>query len=214
MIVTQKIALTSEVYEDYVSFLTKDADAILSLDKLWLEGNSDNSGDWMNVINSLKLNVVIKQLTNGKLSSSQSIRIDVKGDPKQKLPIVDLNRKINILNQPEMTHGTDFLIDIFLSGRLGIGLYNVFLEMSFDDTQMEVIDSYDAVNPVIIDGLNCRPIKAQVKRMDASLEDYHDILWLCKKLQKQQLKEEDIPEPVLKELIETPVYQRMFGVGK
>jgi hypothetical protein len=50
--------------------------------------------------------------------------------------------------------------------------------------------------------------------MDASLEDYHDILWLCKKLQKQQLKEEDIPEAVLKELIETPVYQRMFGVGK
>jgi hypothetical protein len=214
MIVSQKIAISEEVSDDYVTFFTKDASAFVALDKLWLEAKSDNQGDWMHVINSLKLNVVVKQLTSGKLSSTQSIRIDVKGDPKQKLPIVNLNRQINILNQPEITHGSDFLIDIFLSGRLGIALYNVFLEMSFDDTQMEVIDSYDAGNPVIIDGLNCRPIKAQVKRMDASLEDYHDILWLCNKLQKQQLKEEDIPEAVLKELIETPVYQRMFGVGK
>jgi hypothetical protein len=185
MIVSQKIAIGAEVSDDYVTFFTKDASAILTLDKLWLEAKSDNQGDWMNVINSLKLNVVIKQLTNGKLSPSQSIRIDVKGDPKQKLPIVDLNRQINMLNQPEMTHDTDFLIDIFLSGILGIGLYNVFLEMSFDDTQLEVIDSYDASNPVIIDGVNCRQIKAQVKKMDPSLEDYHDILWLCKKLQKK-----------------------------
>lgn len=148
MIITKRISLNTDLFYDFVSFLIKDSNAILSIDKFWLEPKSDEAIDWVGVINSTQLKIITKQITNGIIEIQKSFKIDIKVDPFQKFPIVDLKKQIYGNRPSDFSNETQFFFDVFLDFGKGSRSYNMFLQMSFDDICLEIKDFYDESNPI------------------------------------------------------------------
>lgn len=207
---TKTIVLDKAVYADYVSYSTNSLNGTVQLDKIWLEPITELGKNWHLVLNGANLVVCIKKNINGILIASHSYKVESKVDPNQKQPVIDLNHVISLQNETIDNEPISYIVEVSLHARIGIEVYRLYLQMSYDKAYVEVIDSYEIDNPLIIDGKNCRVIKAKVKQFTVDLE-YHDIIWLCKALEKKQLVEEDLPTLVLEELKETPYYIRMFA---
>ncbi len=222
---TKQSELRSEfLAADYISFTTHSIESFIKIDKIWLQPKTNENSNWSSVLNSAIVRVHIYKNPNTVDQVKMHYDVDFKVDPYQKQPCIELNHVIkfdaSIINNDT---SSNYLIEVVFKLKIGLGIYNAALQLSYDENTVVLVDFNKALDEMatnqisdqLSNYLRTRKIKTYLKlesSSNAPFESHHFLIYTCNSLLYNHIKESDVPYELLTQLKETAYYKRVLEI--
>jgi hypothetical protein len=222
---TQKSELRCEfLTADYISFTTNSIESIIKIDKIWLQPKTNEDSNWSSVLNNAIVRVFIYKNPNTVDQVKTYYDVDIKVDPYQKQPCIELNHVIKYDDTIfKNDTSSNYLIEVVFKLKLGLGIYNALLQLSYDENTVLLVDYNKSLNEMatnqisdqLSNYLRTRKIKTYLKLESSStapFESHHFLIYTCNSLLYNHINESDVPYELLTQLKETAYYKRVFEI--